>query len=745
MPFMHPALFWGGAAAASVPVIIHLLNRRRFKVIDWAAMRFIRESIRKNRRRLRLEEMILLALRCLAIFLLAAAVGRFLGCAPPQVLPIGGTRAQMTHVFLLDDSVSMGQKIADTTAFRKAASDLARMLGEIPSGDRVAVLLTSRSDRSEAVFDLNRLAEPEPVAERLKSLGPSDTTAELHRALRTAGEMFADVATEKRLYVLSDFRKADFVAAGNLDALRREVRALREDEVGVVLMSYGAPPGANLTVEDVRVLDKLTIASVPVRVQLRVRNNGSARAENVSVSFTTRGVDDVEARLPAKTIKSIDPGAVELVQVSCAFADEGSAAVAAELPADGLAGDNVAHLALAVRKARKVLIADGEPDAAEPLDAESFFLRHALDPTADQRYGNEVEVVPVERLAEVNFDAYEAVVLANVGDLLDPQIQALERYVRAGGGVIIFTGDRVNRDFYNQNLYRGGAGLCPVRIEAPAGEARQRDKFVRLQRGSIANEAVMRTFQGRRAQFTRLVRFYAYTPVERVAPTPASGVLGPVRVLARFDNSQGQPPQSPAVVARAHGDGTVVMVLTSADKEWTDWPKDFTYVPFINDMVEYVSRRAAQGFTDLVRRQLDYVIGPAMAAARVTLRTPAFPAEDIIALEGRQLGASRAVTYQNTRHAGIYQLKLELADESRTALFARNIDPIEGGLEVASEQDLGGYLQAEFEYQDRLAPAAAEAAPTESARREYWKAALALMLIVLAAEVFLGQRFGHYQ
>ncbi len=744
MPFMHPGLFWGGLGAASVPVIIHLLNRRRFKVLDWAAMRFIRESIRKNRRRLRLEEIILLALRCLAIVLLGVAVGRFLGCAPAQVLPLG-SRAQMTHVFILDDSVSMGQKLADTTVFKKATGDLADLLGRIRSGDRVAVVLTSRPGRSEALLDLNRLADPEPVADRLRSLEPSDTAANLEPALRTAAEMFADVATHKRLYVLSDFRKADFTAVGNLEAIRKQVRDLRQAGAELVLLSYGAPPGSNLTVEDIQVLDKLTIASVPVRVQLRVRNNGAARAENVSVRFGTGGADGAEASLPAKTVASIDPGAVELVQIPCAFPDEGSAVVTAELPADGLAGDNRAYLALSVRKARKLLVVDGEPDTAGDAESESFYLRHALDPTGDQRYGNEAEVVPASRLAEASFANYDAVILANVSDLSETQVQALEKYVSSGGGLVIFTGDRVSRDFYNEVLYKGGSGLCPARIGPPVGDARAREKFVRLQSDSIAAEAVMRTFQGRRAQFTQLVRFYAYTPVERIPPAGATAQAGPVRVLARFDNTEAAQAQSPAVLARAYGDGTVMMVLTSADKEWTDWPKDFTYLAFVNDMVEYVSRPAAQGFTDLVGRQIVHVLGPRMAAARATLQTPAFPAEDIIALEGRQIGASRAVAYEKTRYAGIYQLKLQLADETSTALFARNVDPMEGHLEVAGQQDLGGYLQAEFEYHDQLAPAAAEAAPTATPRKEYWKAALALMLVVLAAEVFLGQRFGHYQ
>jgi hypothetical protein len=86
---------------------------------------------------------------------------------------------------------------------------------------------------------------------------------------------------------------------------------------------------------------------------------------------------------------------------------------------------------------------------------------------------------------------------------------------------------------------------------------------------------------------------------------------------------------------------------------------------------------------------------------------------------------------------------MSLADETRTMLFARNVDPSEGRLEVADEQALRGFMQTDFSYTNRLDPAAAAPA-TLAQRSEFWKAALAAMLMVLAAEVFLGQRFGHY-
>ncbi len=753
MPFIHPMLFAGGAAAASVPIIIHLLNRRRFKVLDWAAMKFLLDSVRKNRRRVRIEELILLALRCLAIFLLAVAVGRFMGCAPAQVIPVG-TPAQMTHVFILDDSVSMGQKVADTTAFAKAASDLADMLDEVPSTDKVAVLLTSRPERSEAVFNLNFLTEPEVLAGKIKSLKPSDTITQLHRACQTAVEILKGTQTEKRLYVLSDFRRNDYSPGGMIEDTRRQFNALADAKVELVLMNYGAAAAGNLTVVDIKMLDKLAVASVPIKVQLRVRNNGPERAENVAARFTVRSPDGLEVTLPVRTIRSIDPGQTESVQIAYNFSDAGPAVIEAHLPADGLAGDNTAYLALDVREARRILIVDGEPDISAPINSESFSLVFAMDPTGDGRYGNKSDVVSAEHLAEVNFDTYDVVILANVGEFPMTagvagaagyeQLDALAKYVRGGGGLAIFTGDRVNRAFYNGPFYDRGKGLCPMRIAASFGDARKKDKFVRLLPKSISNESVMRTFQGRRSQFTQLVRFYVYTPMEPSGLPAASADLGPVRVLARFDNTDTSGRHSPAIVARSYGRGEVMMLCSSADREWTDWPKDLTYLPFINDMIEHLSRRGGREFTALVGRRIGYTVTAEMMAAKATMKTPAFPAEDVIALEGQRLETRRVITYQNTRHMGIYQLKLSLADEDRTVLFARNTDPLEGGLERISEKELRGQLPLEFEYHDRLTPAGAGAA-TAADKQEYWKAMLAVMLFVLAAEVFLGQRFGHYR
>jgi hypothetical protein len=326
-------------------------------------------------------------------------------------------------------------------------------------------------------------------------------------------------------------------------------------------------------------------------------------------------------------------------------------------------------------------------------------------------------------------------------------LDALARYVKDGGGLVIFTGDRVNPTFYNGPFYKEGRGLLPLKIRSLPRELRpaERKEFVRLLRESVAEHPVMRTFSGRLGQFTQLLRFYGYTPTES-PPATAAGEAGPVKILARFDNEHGREHHSPAVAVRPYGDGQVLLVTTSADTEWNDWAKDFTYLPFVNDAVEFVSRPGAAGFSDRVGRPLDYALSGDMLNAAVTVQTPAFPEEDIRTLEPREAGPQRLVTYEGADHAGIYRLRMRLAGDVETVLFARNVDPVEGRLAAVEDADqLRGLLGGvEFVYQDRLAPAAAGEELTRTERSEYWKAALALMLIVLAMEVFLGQKFGHY-
>ena len=757
--FRHEALFWGGFAAVAVPILIHLLNRRRFRMRDWAAMKFLLDSLRKNRRRLRIEELILLAVRCLAVFLLACAVGRFTGCSAMHVLP-GGQGASREIVFLLDDSYSMGQAYGATTLLAAAANDLAKQVEQTPRTDEVAILLSSQAGSPTDFFPLNLITEAESLLARLRSLKPSDKRTELPQALAAAGKAFGDEGKPRWLYVLSDFRRLDLQSSDRGEALRKQLGDLRARGVRIVMMDYGLAPSGNLTVSSLQLLDRFVVAKTPARIGLAVRNNSPRRAENVEVRLTVRmkaagQFRDVEP--PTLRIDSIDPGESRQIEFPVTCDEAGSAIITARLPSDELPGDNAGYLALDIRPAVRILLVDGRSEAPDPRDSESFFLAAALDPGGDSSTGCKVDTVSPAGLAGVKFDDYDLVGLLNVPDFplrgaagegsdAYPALTALQEYVRGGGGLMLFTGDQVNLDFYNERLYADGTGLAPYRIAAPRGAPGRHEKFFRLDPREIQADSILRTFQGDAVVAASLIRFFAFSRAEEeIAPTKASTQARPPRVLARFADAQ----KSPAIVHRQYGRGNVLAFYSTASADWNDWPQQPTEVasfpPVVHDAVAAIARAQQQQQTALIGEPILHDLTADEAEAKVLVRTPLYPADEAKDLKVAQEGAKRSVRFDDTDHCGIYTLQFSVGGSLvNEMLLARNVDPSEGELTPGGRDELvtaAGTNDFVYERRTGGADLAELKAGTD---KEYWIWAVIAMLAFLALETFLGQRFGHY-
>src|SRR5438445_1675608 len=130
MSFLNPILL-GGLFAISIPIIIHLLNRRKFQKVVWAAMRFLKISVEQNQRRMKIEDLILLVLRCLLVALLALALAR------PAILSNTTDRfgqSKVTGVIILDNSYSMGVSDGAQTRFDKARQAGEQVIDSLPGG-----------------------------------------------------------------------------------------------------------------------------------------------------------------------------------------------------------------------------------------------------------------------------------------------------------------------------------------------------------------------------------------------------------------------------------------------------------------------------------------------------------------------------------------------------------------------------------------------------------------------------------
>jgi hypothetical protein len=739
-----PALAAGGAILALGPVIIHLLNRRRFKILDWAAMRFLLESQRKNRRRLRIEELILLVIRVLVLLLAGFALANIRAGAVAM-----GPSAPVAHVFVLDDSLSMGQRVGADSIFQKATGHLAEFIRTLPGNDMVAILSASQPESTEPFGKLTFAhdLQTEAFSQRLRALKPTDLRAKFPESLSAAGRLLSTQPDRtRRLYLVSDFRRSELASRAGTEAIRNAFADLARHEVELTLLDYGLECKSNLVIEKVEMLDHVAVAGVKARFQAWVHNYGTEPADGANLTVQVGPV-----ALPAVDLGAVGAGETVGKPFAYTFPEAGSAAIEVSVTPGVLPAGDRSALAVNVRDALRVLIVDGAPDAARPQAAASYCLARAIDPTGAGDFAQKAEVVSADGVGDVRFDDYDLAILANVGtfpsavddkgQVVYPHVAALEKYVRAGGGCAIFVGDKVNLGFYNGVLYEGGSGLSPFPLSAPTPATPDPEKFVRLRPDSIAAEPMLKIFTGRTEKFTRLVRFYVHMPAqEATAPALAEGA-GPAQVLARFDDREG----SPAISSRRLGAGSVIMFYSSADVKWTDWPKDLTFLPVVNDMVGSLARRESSAWTAPVGQKIRYVLPPALAEApALSLRTPAYPEEDLLQLKPHLEGKSEVVEYASPRWAGVYTLQATLPDKTvRTMLFTLTIDPAEGDLAKADESEIGRAVGQPHTYRGRMAVGGSSLA-REVSQTAYWGVLIATVLALLALEIFLAQRFGHY-
>src|SRR5262245_28461737 len=141
MTFLSPLLIWGTLLGV-IPIIIHLLNRRRFRRVEWAPMHYLKLTIQRNRRKIQLEQLLLLLLR------IALPVLLFFFLARPVLSPTGlerwlGSGGHTSQVVLVDDSVSMGYASGEAPAFQRALQAAASLLTSVGPQDRCTLVTTS--------------------------------------------------------------------------------------------------------------------------------------------------------------------------------------------------------------------------------------------------------------------------------------------------------------------------------------------------------------------------------------------------------------------------------------------------------------------------------------------------------------------------------------------------------------------------------------------------------------------------
>jgi hypothetical protein len=722
------ALF--GLAAISIPIIIHLLNKFQVREVTWAAMRFLRESIEKNQRRLRMEDILLLLLRCLLVALLILVLSR------PTWQSNGKTSGshQVAAVIIIDNSYSMGLTNGIQTSLQRAQTAAEQILAAFPTGSSSALFFAADNVQpviAQPTFDFNLLRE------RIRQAKLTDRATDLSNALQLAVTTLQkhESVTSKEIYLITDGQANGWPA---LDQLEKQLVEIQK-QITVHIVLVGDAAESNLGVTQLRLESGLTPLNQPLRCNIEVLNGSETEARDVRVSLM---VDDQPA-VDETTINSIPAGAAHSVALFAKLRTEGYHTITAQIPHDRLPADDQRTLAVRAIREVKVLLVNGSM-ATTSSQADDFFVRNALVPVAPADVGQfyvKTTTVSASQLSGTSLDDYDAVFFLGVDQIETTEVQTLITYVQQGGGLVIFPGSACNVDFYNQELGRNG--FLPARLGRYKGDTdpTHKDKFFTLQTKDY-DHPIATLWNDASTGTLATSHFYAYYPLtptpwkapEQGKPNPPGGQP---RVVFHFEQND-----DPAAVEHTWGAGRIILFASTATIAWNDLPIHTAFVPLMNRVLGSLVARQDEGLNIHVGQKFAYVVGNNLLNKDVSVTAPGQTDPARVSGQVTLVNGLPMAQFTDTDESGAYRVSIA-SDPPTVLYFAAQSDPAESNLTPFSVEQLKSLgevtdvIKWSPEARDSLTP------KLTSARvgKELWLPLLIAALIVATFETFMAQNF----
>jgi hypothetical protein len=549
LSFTHAA-FLAGLVSLAIPILIHLLLRRKKVRLRFSTLQFFLKKDEKTGRRRKLFHWLLLAARlCLLALLVSAFARPFL----PDSASAGHSRPKRQVVLVLDRSASMQATDSGVSRWSQAKDQLRKTVAEMGPDDEVALV-----DCAAPAAVLSTFVRTEQLEPLIESLEPGFGEGDVGNGLQPAVKLFSARISggQPQIDVISDLQR---------QSCQKVIYAPVPEDVEVKIFPLGATNTPNLAV-----MDLVLQVAEKAPLQATVANYSDQNVGDEKLDWIIDG--GLHGSLPVV----LSAHASTNVTAPLPGLAAGWHRVEARLQArDRFALDDARYQVIEVPPPLRTLCV--ETRAGQPaFKEESFFVASALQPDLGDSNAPpalfDLEKISPEALTKKldgNSSPYRLVLLPAMRELPEGSGRALLDFVRRGGGVLFFMGGGLNASRYNAEFQE----LLPATVGRLEGQALTAENYWHLGEMDLKS-APFAVFNQPHSGDLTLAEFW-----RRYALAPAASA----QVLARFDDG------TPFLVCKNVGQGRVALVNTTADTGWTDWPKHKTFVPWLHSVCHYLA------------------------------------------------------------------------------------------------------------------------------------------------------------
>jgi hypothetical protein len=430
MTFLNPFILFGLAAAA-IPILLHLLNLRKLKTIDFSTLRFLKELQKTSIRKLKAQQIILLILRTLIVIFSVLAFSR---PTIKSTLPSIGTHAKSSIIVVLDNSLSMDITDEDGNRFSKAKKLTSEILGALEEGDEMAFIpLSSLIKNRKRSFSRNFAW----LKEEIDHCSVNPATASLNDGLRAAqGLLDASLHVNKEIYILTDLQQQE-IHSLELDSIK-----LFDDKTSIFLLPSLESKNSidqNISIDTAIFISRVYAKDKPVELQTKLYNSSVSDAKGIIVSVLFNG-----ERVAQRTV---DIGAGSYVHVSLQGIPHTTGLIKGEIQIenDVLESDNHRYFSFIISSAPKVALIGNQ--------LETDFISLSIAPHASL-----LKSYSANQSASVHFEDFDILILATT--LSQTEMQRIDAYIQNGGSVLFFPSS--TESIAVQQQFFSGMGLGPI-------------------------------------------------------------------------------------------------------------------------------------------------------------------------------------------------------------------------------------------------------------------------------------------
>jgi hypothetical protein len=543
-PLFSNGTMLAGLAALAIPVIIHLLLKRKPLRLPFSTIQFFLMPEENATRKRKLRHWLLLSSRLLLLTLIILAFAK-------PYLPEGGTAPETGPVrqvvFVLDQSASMLAGSDQANRWIKAREIIRGSLDELSARDQAA--LVGCGDGGNLI---PQWSAPLKLKQDLDDLRPGWGGSDLSQGLEEAVKMISRkrVSDSVRIHLISDLQRNACLRLGDV---------VLPDWIEFKISSVAEADFHNLAISE-----------------LRVQGAGQASAEISVINHSTedRGPVHLDLMLAGKPVSTgavrVPPGKKTNLVLALPNLDPGWHAIEARLRGrDDFGADDIRYAVAHRPEPIRVVLVETRTSKRSYEEA-TFFVGAALDPGANGAAAGslfQVEKMSPDEMSRVRRDANsrtDLLILPGMRQLPSGAGHHLEQFVGNGGALLLFLGEDVSAAHYNREL----GGLLPARLVRMEGNLERPEEFLRME-DFVKDSSLFAAFAQSDVGDLKLPAFRRHFTL-----APLESAL----IHARFHN------KTPFILEREVGSGKVLLVNTSADITWTDWPKRKTFLPWLHSL-----------------------------------------------------------------------------------------------------------------------------------------------------------------